>query len=235
MASWQWITIDGEKFIFWDLDGVGLIHSTGRVDYREKSRVEALSRKLGLIDVVSLRQVHGARVLRAEGCRGILGEEGDALIATTPRLGIGVLTADCLPLLFFTPGMIALLHVGWRGLKGGILGEALDSITSLNIAPSEIDTVFGPSIGKCCYQVGEDMLGELRKALPANLVMQEVEDREGKSFLSLSGLVVRLLKEHGVGGSIYRFPICTCCSKWFPSYRREGSAASRFLSLAWRK
>ena len=235
MAPWQWIVLEGEMFIIGDLEDVAFIHSTGDTDYRDENRVEALGRELGLAHIITLHQVHGANILMAEECVEGQKREGDGLITTTSTLGMGILTADCLPLLLFTHRVVALLHVGWRGLKEGIVGRSIKYIKLLDNGLEEINTMFGPMIRECCYRVGENMIGELRGALPKEVVRKGIKRREGRPFFSLKDAVTYLLRKEGVKGKIYDLSLCTCCSGHFPSYRRDGETASRFISLAWKK
>lgn len=235
MAPWQWIVLEGERFLIGDLEDVTFIHSTGDTDYRDKARVEALGKKLGLDRLVTLHQVHGANILMAEDCVGGEKREGDGLITTTSTLGMGILTADCLPLLLFTHRVVALLHVGWRGLKEGIVERSIKYIKSLDNSSKEINTMFGPMIRECCYQVGKNMIDELGKALPEEVVRKGTKRRGGRFFFSLRDAVGCLLEKEGVQGKIYDLSLCTYCSGYFPSYRRNGEAASRFVSLAWKK
>lgn len=235
MAPWQWIVLEGERFLIGDLEDVAFIHSTGDTDYRDENRVEALGRRLGLDHVVTLHQVHGANILMAEECLEGRKREGDGLITTTSTLGMGILTADCLPLLLFTHRAVALLHVGWRGLKEGIVEESIKHIKLLDNSSKEINTMFGPMIRECCYRVGEDMIGELSRALPKEVVRKGTKRRGGRPFFSLKDAVGCLLEKEVVQGKIYDLSLCTCCSGLFPSYRRDGETASRFISLAWKK
>jgi len=235
VAPWQWIVLEGERFLIGDLEDVAFIHSTGDTDYRDESRVEALGRELGLAHIVTLHQVHGANILMAEECVEGQKREGDGLITTTSTLGMGILTADCLPLLLFTHRVVALLHVGWRGLKEGIVGRSIKYIKLLDNGFEEINTMFGPMIRECCYRVGEDMIGELRGALPKEVVRKGIKRRGGRPFFSLEDAVRCLLRREGVKGKIYDLSLCTCCSGHFSSYRRDGETASRFISLAWKK
>ena len=235
MAPWKWIVLGGERFLMGDLGDVAFVCSTGDSDYRDENRVEALGKRLGLDRVVTLNQVHGADVLVAEECIGGRKKEGDGLITVTPALGVGILTADCLPLLLFTHRVVALLHVGWRGLRRGIVERSVRYIKLLDKSFKKINIVFGPRIRECCYQVGEDMVGELEEALPGEAVRRGVRVRGEKLFFSLSDTVGCLLEREGVLGEVYDTFLCTCCSGKFPSYRRSGGVSPRFVSIAWKK
>jgi len=235
VVPWQWIVLGDERFLMGDLEDVAFIYSTGDSDYRDESRVEELGKRLGLDRVVTLHQVHGAKILMAEECVEGQRREGDGLITTTSTLGVGILTADCLPLLLFTHRVVALLHVGWRGLKEGIVERSIKYIKLLDNSFKEINTVFGPMIRECCYQVGKDMVGELRRTLPEEVVREGTRRRGGRLFFSLKAAVGCLLEKENVRGKIYDLSLCTCCSGDFPSYRRDGETASRFISIAWKK
>jgi copper oxidase (laccase) domain-containing protein len=76
--------------------------------------------------VVFARQVHGTRLLRHPREEGVV--EADGHVVTEPGLAPLVFTADCLPVALHGPGGLAMVHAGWRGLAGGIVGEAAEEV-----------------------------------------------------------------------------------------------------------
>ena len=234
MGGWSRVILGGEEFLLKGDQGVFFIHSMGNRDYRMGKARERLSMLLGLSRIVKVRQVHSSIILDAEGVRG--SEEGDGLFLSQQavKVGIAVLTADCLPLLFVAPRHLLLLHVGWRGLRSGIIQKGLRKLRLLYSDIRDIRIWFGPSIKQCCYQVGLEMVRELEGGLPQHVVEAGVAERDGKVFFSLDVAVARLLELEGVERHPEKCGLCTCCSGLFPSYRREGNGASRMISLAWR-
>ena len=85
--------------------------------------------------------------------------ETDGLISTTKNLGIGILIADCTPVFLFgaNSGHCGIIHSGWKGTAGKITTNALKKFIALGNSSSEIKAVIGPSIEKCCFEVGRDV------------------------------------------------------------------------------
>jgi YfiH family protein len=133
---------------------------------------EVLGRWWALVDelhlraprFVSARQVHGTRVVvHGTAWEGWLRvPEADGHIATEPGTALVVTVADCVPVFVAHPsGAVALLHAGWRGTAAGILGAALDTLSSLGLPPRELLVHLGPAICGRCYEVGPDVHAQL--------------------------------------------------------------------------
>ena len=88
--------------------------------------------------------------------------EGDALVTTTPHLAIGILTADCGPILFHGQSpkgpVIGAAHAGWGGALRGILESTIDKMIEAGADPKTIKAMVGPCIGPTSYEVSEDFL-----------------------------------------------------------------------------
>jgi len=129
-------------------------HEHGR---RERDRLCA---QLGLRWLCASRQVHGAVVQRVAAQHGSGGEavaiDADGHATTLRGVGAMVLVADCLPVILGTPGAVAALHAGWRGLAGGVLEEGVRALHELG-GEGEIVAVIGPCARACCYEVGEEV------------------------------------------------------------------------------
>ena len=114
--------------------------------------------------VVSIRQVHGTRVMvHTGGWQGWLrSEEADGHIATEKGTALTVGIADCVPVFIAHPsGVIALLHSGWRGTAAGITGEAIASLARNGLPPDELAIHLGPAICGRCYEVSADVREQL--------------------------------------------------------------------------
>jgi YfiH family protein len=131
-------------------------------DVRE-NRARA-TRMLG-VDPARLRtlyQVHSARVVDADEVAGEDGAdsppEADALVCTRPGTVIGVLAADCAPVLFADgqAGVIAAAHAGWRGALDGVVGATVDAMQARGARAGNITAVVGPCIGRQSYEVGPE-------------------------------------------------------------------------------
>lgn len=111
--------------------------------------------------VVTLYQEHGAtaRFIDAPVARDAL-PKADAVVTATPGLVIGVLTADCAPVLFADPaaGIVAAAHAGWRGAVGGILESTLAEMERHGGRRERIAAALGPCINQAAYEVGDDFI-----------------------------------------------------------------------------
>ena len=110
--------------------------------------------------LLGITQVHGSAVATvAEPWRPGEGPRADALVTDRPGLALGVITADCAPVLFAARGIVGAAHAGWRGAAGGILEATVAAMRRLGAG--EIAAAVGPCIGQESYEVGP----ELREAV----------------------------------------------------------------------
>ncbi|MCA9838923.1 MAG: peptidoglycan editing factor PgeF [Trueperaceae bacterium] len=171
--------------------------------------------------VCALEQVHGNRVVEAQP--GWFDEDADASVSNQADLLLIIGTADCLPILFHDPvkAAIGAAHAGWRGSALGISQKVVEKMTELyGSSPKDIRVVIGPCIQGACYQVGEDVINEFRKAQFPEAVYQS--DAEGKYRLDLVAANRWLLEAKGVK-EIHSLEECTHCDQErYYSHRRDG-------------
>ncbi len=116
--------------------------------------------------LLGLTQVHGAEAARVEAAwEPGAGPRADAMVTDRPGLALGIVTADCAPVLFADAqaGVIGAAHAGWRGALGGVLEATVAAMSALGAARERIAAAIGPCIGQASYEVGAD----LRKAVLA--------------------------------------------------------------------
>ena len=154
--------------------------------------------------------------------------ETDGLISTTKKYGVGVLVADCTPIFLFgiKSNHFGVIHSGWRGAANKITTKALKKFISLGNMPTEIKAVLGPSIKKCCFEIGRDVSSFFsrknlypKKASKFNLdLKKEIYDEVSRFGLSTK--------------NIFSDSHCTFCDhdKFF-SFRREGLSAGRMVAI----
>ena len=188
-----------------------------RVDENRRRLCAAAGADFGRL--ASLRQVHGAGVVAANG----RGATGDALWTEEPERPLLVVAADCLPVALVRldgpQAAIALLHVGWRGLLAGIVTAARAALGGRLVAAA-----IGPGIGPCCYEVGEDVAAPMRAAFGPGLV------HDGR--LDLVAAAERALRAAEVG-RVERFDACTACdADRFFSHRRDAGVTGRQGAIA---
>jgi YfiH family protein len=184
--------------------------------------------------LVRVRQVHGARVWRAEPGAGSEGVEADAILCQTPGLAVGVVTADCVPLLLADAAgrRVAAVHAGWRGLAAGVVTAALGRLADTGAAPADLVAAIGPHAGPCCYEVDDPVLDALRQRIGRAADAAARPGRPGHAWLDLGALVAAALAAAGVpAGSLGRAAAaCTVCDpERFASYRRDGPRAGRLV------
>jgi polyphenol oxidase len=200
------------------------VRFTGRGPGREREEI------LGRIEpdappVAWAKQVHSDNVLPARP--GLCGE-GDALFSSEANLALSVVTADCVPVLLAGPTGLAAVHAGWRGLLDGVIRATLAEMKMR----SGYTAWIGPTIGPCCYEVGEDVADEVAAASGPEVV---VPGRGSRPHLDLVEAARLQLRSEGVT-DIHTVAACTRCeAERLYSYRREGKRVGRNVAFIWRR
>jgi YfiH family protein len=110
--------------------------------------------------LVGLTQVHGAEVAVVEAAwPSGAGPRADAMVTARPGLALGIVTADCAPVLFAdaTAGVVGAAHAGWRGAVAGVLEATLAAMVRLGADPARVAAAVGPCIGQPSYEVAADL------------------------------------------------------------------------------
>jgi hypothetical protein len=187
--------------------------------------------------IVTLKQIHSTRVVVLNTPRGpgtLEQTEGDVLVTNQPQTLIVVRTADCVPVLLFekATGVVGAIHAGWRGTVEGIVSETIRTcVEEFGANAEQMHFAIGPSIGPCCYEVDEPVIGPLRSRYPAwpGVLRQTTE---GKGVLDLKQLIHHQIRACGIpDDQIGRLDHCTHCrADLFYSYRREGQVIGTMFS-----
>ena len=189
---------------------------------------------------------------------------GDALIADNAGMLLGIRVADCVPVLMVDreQGAVAAVHAGWRGALQRIVEKAAGEMCRMfGSRPENLLAAVGPSIRKCCYEVGEEVAEafcgafpageeffhkvaatpeELRMALRYRTLFtlqappgHQAEDKFSKVHLDLPAAVRYQLEHAGVpAAQIYVADYCTACrTDVFYSFRKEGALAGRMMAV----
>jgi hypothetical protein len=178
------------------------------------------------------RQVHGVAVLDAGAGGAPPGHvAADAVVSEKAGVSVGVVTADCVPILLASEGggTVGAIHAGWRGLAAGVIEIGLAAMRA-RAGGEEIYCAVGPSARGCCYEVDPPVRDGLLER-HAGLLAEVLVPHAACHFqLDLALLACRVLEREGLaGGQIgTRHLECSICDPLrFESYRREGDAAGR--------
>jgi hypothetical protein len=195
---------------------------------------DLLGRALGAGWVNFPSQVHGAGVLVVDrdraGRRRITrgGAPGvDALVTALAGVAIGVLVADCLPVLLADPvnRVVGAAHAGRRGLAAGVLQAAIEAMVGLGGDPATTQAVIGPAICGRCYEVPAQMRDEVEALVPGTAT----QTRQGTPGLDLPAGAAAVLSAAGVA-CVSDLGICTAEDERVYSYRRDG-VTGRFAGV----
>ena len=164
-------------------------------------------------NLISLSQVHSAKVHTLSAWDTVK-LEGDAMVSATPGLALGILTADCAPVLLadFRAKVIGAAHAGWKGALGqagrGVLEATLDAMEKLGARKEQISAVIGPSISQANYEVGFDFRDRFLELGLRNRRFFVPSDKEGHYRFDLPGYVASRLTAAGAG-RVEMSGICT--------------------------
>jgi len=186
---------------------------------------------------------------------------GDALITCEPGILLTIRTADCLPVLMVDRKLraIAAVHTGWRGGLARVIEKSVGEMQrAFGSRPADLVAVLGPAIGRCCYEVGEEVVdafhgqfkesdaffhkpvseaepqrSELRYNLLFHTQAPPGHRREPHGLhLDLAAVARSQLQDAGMTASaIHASEYCTCCRpELFFSHRRDGGRAGRMIA-----
>jgi polyphenol oxidase len=149
--------------------------------------------------LLSLRQVHSAQVVVAGATGWSERPEADAAVTDRPGIALGVLTADCAPVLFHDAeaGVIGAAHAGWRGALDGVLEATLEAMERLGASTGRVRAAVGPTISQRAYEVGPEFLERFIDEDPA-FSRFFVNGREDRCLFDLPGFVLDRLRAAGV-------------------------------------
>lgn len=172
-------------------------------------------------NLVTVNQIHSCNVVLAH--QAIIGTppKADALVTTTPRLVIGVLTADCGPILLADPqaGVIAATHAGWRGSLNGIIEKTIAVMEEQGAKRQSIIAALGPCIGPHHYEVTSEFYNQFIECQSKFQKYFLKTEKDNHFHFNLWAFIINQLKEAGVNASCVE--LCTYQDEQhFFSYRR---------------
>ncbi len=218
-----------------------------------------------------LRQIHSGIVYRVDGAlpaetlpvetlrTGEALRSGDGMIATQPGQLLGILTADCLPILVVDvrQRVVAAFHAGWRGTAARIVERGVGRmLAEFDSNPADLTAAIGPGIGACCYAIGEEVRNEFdsqfeyseqlfREVYNSDPIKEKYpllfltarapghSDIGPSTHLDLAEANRRQLLDAGISaGKIHALGVCTACHPaQFFSHRGEQGFTGRMMSV----
>jgi len=148
--------------------GPGSADAPGRVACNRARAMAELGLPPGAL--CTLYQEHGVRVLTLDAPLGDARPRADGMVSARPGLALGILTADCAPVLLAdrAAGVIGACHAGWKGALGGVLGATIDAMEALAANRPTIAAAIGPCIGRQNYEVGPEFRAAFLASAPQN-------------------------------------------------------------------
>jgi len=187
--------------------------------------------------MLSLRQAHGASVVNASTQPNGTSPEADGAWTRLPTDLLIVRTADCAALWLVDPERerLALLHIGWRGADAGIIRHAVQALASEGSDPAALVAAAGPHIGRCCFEVGQEVAArfyEIDGAINPPDVLKR-RTRDDTVSLDLEAIIAAQLHDAGLSSTaLHIATACTRCSDGvLHSYRRNGQGGPLMGSI----
>ncbi|MSP23669.1 MAG: peptidoglycan editing factor PgeF [Myxococcales bacterium] len=216
-------------------DSLNFAYSTGDKSAHVDENVARAGARLGVAEsrVYYLHQVHGteARVLDGTVPRAeVRFWRGDIAVSTTAGVACGVQTADCVPVLIAdrVSGAVAAVHSGWRGVVQNAVRAGVVALRELTGADGDLVAAVGPHIERCCFEVGEEVAGELAACEPT--LEGVVCHARPKPHVDLRRIVTAQLTAAGVREVDHVRGCSYCDGQRFHSYRRDGKLGGRMLA-----
>ena len=161
--------------------------------------------------LMTLYQIHSSKTVTVTKPWEI-GEspQADALATNLPGLALGMLTADCAPVLLTdaAAGVIGAAHAGWRGALDGVVGNTVSAMEKLGAERGRIAAAVGPCISQANYEVDGEYRAKFTRADPANARFFITSGREGYFRFDLEAYVALRLEDAGVA-NIEKLSACT--------------------------
>lgn len=207
----------------------------------ENRKLLAKCLEIPITSLTTAKQIHDCNVKIVSGelrGRGSVDYKGainatDAMVTNVPNICLMVLLADCVPILFFDPSKraIGVSHAGWNGTLRFVAKNTVKALREeFGCLPLDIVVGIGPSIGPCCYQVGQEVLSQVEYLSETKQDFIRNESADGKGYFDLWRANLEQLLQAGIlEKNIEMAKVCTCHHpNLFFSYRHEKGETGRF-------
>lgn len=199
-----------------------------------RKTIQEIQANLDISSLIILDQVHGnnGHVITKENSHmPFKSAQGDFLVTNEKNIGLGVLTADCLPIVFIDTehDAIGIAHAGWRGSVQNIAIVTMQYMQQqYGTNVQNVSIFFGPCAKVCCYQVQKDFVTHI---VPFDTLA--IIERHDSLFFDLPVFNKHQLLSIGLPQTAFndQYNCCTICNEDYFSYRRQGAAADRQISV----
>jgi YfiH family protein len=200
--------------------GAGSSDQSEIVQMNRKLVAEAMSVRPE--NLLSVNQVHSATAVIVDGPLGGERPTADAIVSATPGVALGILTADCAPVLFADQkaGVVGAAHAGWKGALAGVLEETIVAMETLGARTADISVTIGPCISQRNYEVGQEFLEDFIAEEPEYVrFFAQGKDPEHYQF-DLPSFCLYRVREAGVADADWVGHCTYADPERFYSYRR---------------
>lgn len=152
--------------------------------------------------LVTAYQTHSANVaIVTEAWTAESGPKVDGMVSNISGIALGILTADCAPVLFADPeaGVVGAAHAGWRGAKDGVLKSTVEAMKKLGAKSERIAAILGPCIQQSSYEVSDTFYASFLDDNPSNDEFFVPSKKIGHKQFDLPGYIVSSLRQQSIG------------------------------------
>ncbi|MGB5557900.1 MAG: peptidoglycan editing factor PgeF [Paracoccaceae bacterium] len=200
--------------------GPGSSDQTEIVAINRARAAEALHVAPGAL--LTVHQIHSPDVLTITDPKARTDIRADAMVTALSDVALGVLTADCQPVLFAdkNAGVIGAAHAGWKGAMAGVLEATVDAMSALGATRANITAIIGPAISQAAYEVGPEFL-ESFLADDSENVRFFINGQSDRYHFDLPGYGLYRLRKSGIGRVDWTHHCTYADPQRFYSYRRS--------------
>lgn len=198
--------------------------------------LEIIADQLDVSQLIFLRQEHGVQgvcIEKNDDQSYFFQSSGDYIITQKKDCGIGVVTADCLPIVLYDPinHTAGIVHAGWKGSVAGVFTIAVQAMTEKYQTNLEnLEIYFGPAARPCCYEVQQDFVDHFQTYENSDQFFMKKNE---KIYFDSTLFTTNIARSLGIKPkNIYTtYNVCTICDKSYCSYRRDKEKAQRQITL----
>ena len=194
------------------------------IDENVQKNYDYVHKMMGVEQILTLKQIHSNKVITVLEPWDLENRpEADAMVTNVPNMTLGILTADCGPLILAdqTKNIIGIAHLGRKGTISGLLFETVDAMIKLGAERSNILAVLGPTLSKDKYEVGMDVFKDIMENVPEySSHLYNIADKDDHFLLDLPAMIAEQAEDAEI--NFLNLDRCTYSEdEYFFSYRRS--------------